>query len=244
MIGEWLNGATIFLAAVPIALWIEAGVSGALAADALSGKADVATREDRRQFDIPPQSLALALDAYSAVTGMEVFYDGALSRGRRSSGVTGLLSPEAALRALLDGTGLVALRTDVTSFTVRVAQPDAPMPRPAPAPATLAPYAPYFTALQASVGAALCRNRAAQSTPEDVLVRLWVGPDGRVRQVELASEMADRSRAGDIVRGLEDVWTGQPPPAMPQPITIVIFSRAPGERTRCNPPPYPAPEGP
>src|SRR5262245_9677726 len=63
---------------------------------------------DDVQFDIPTQSLAMALERYGDVTGREVLYNTALLEGRRSGAVKGSFSPETALTLLLKGTGLFA----------------------------------------------------------------------------------------------------------------------------------------
>lgn len=77
-----------------------------------------AVQDDQVRFEIAAQPLADALDAYSAATGLEVFYDGALVAGRDSRFIQGLLEPKAALRELLAGTGLTARNTGMRSFTL------------------------------------------------------------------------------------------------------------------------------
>lgn len=57
-------------------------------------------------FSIPSQSVASALVRYSAVTGANVVYDGALPAEARSRAIQGQLSDRQALQQLLSGTGL------------------------------------------------------------------------------------------------------------------------------------------
>ena len=83
----------------------------------LADSADAAQDEQVR-FEIAAQPLASALDAYSAATGLEVFYDGALVAGQRSRAIHGVLEPKAALRELLAGSGLTARSTGMRSFTL------------------------------------------------------------------------------------------------------------------------------
>jgi hypothetical protein len=59
------------------------------------------------QFDIPAQPLAEAISTFSAVAGIEILVPADLLAQRQSVGVTGALTPEAALRALLSSTDLV-----------------------------------------------------------------------------------------------------------------------------------------
>ncbi|WP_312933635.1 TonB-dependent receptor [Pseudomonas sp.] len=62
------------------------------------------------RFAIDQQSLGAALNAFTQVTGWQVGYSAELAHGVSSGGVRGALSPEAALKRLLHGTGL-AYRT-------------------------------------------------------------------------------------------------------------------------------------
>lgn len=57
-------------------------------------------------FDIPPQPLARALAAHSAVTGVEILYTQEEPLTASSRGVQGALTAHAALDELLRGTGL------------------------------------------------------------------------------------------------------------------------------------------
>ncbi|HUD30946.1 MAG TPA: TonB-dependent receptor [Novosphingobium sp.] len=61
-------------------------------------------------FSIAPGSLSSALTAFSQVTGMQVIADPAVLRGRRTAGVQGSMSPDKAMEALLQGTGLAFQR--------------------------------------------------------------------------------------------------------------------------------------
>ncbi len=69
-------------------------------------------------FDIPAQPIASALEAYSSATGIELFYDGALAGRPIVQAVIGRLTPDAALLALLAGTGLVARVAGRTSLSL------------------------------------------------------------------------------------------------------------------------------
>ncbi|MEQ9557170.1 MAG: TonB-dependent receptor [Rhodospirillales bacterium] len=69
------------------------------------GPAEVA--EDARvAFDIAAQPLGAAIDAFIAATGWQVGYTAEIARDRKSPGVTGSLTPTAALTRLLSGTGV------------------------------------------------------------------------------------------------------------------------------------------
>lgn len=75
------------------------------------------------QLDIPAQSLADALVAFSRQTRIEIFVSSELAAGRRSSPVSGAMAPQAALQRLLAGTGLGYSFTNAT--TVRIVDPSA-----------------------------------------------------------------------------------------------------------------------
>lgn len=79
-------------------------------------------------FDIAAQPLALALNAFSRVTGWEVGYATAIAPDTRASAVSGSYTAEQALRRLLAGTGLDYAKTGASSARLeraRVAAPEA-----------------------------------------------------------------------------------------------------------------------
>lgn len=182
-----------------------------------------ASRESVR-FEIPAQSVAEALDNYSAATGLEVFYDGALAVGRRSNAVQGTLAPDVALRELLVGTGLVARATGATSFTL------------VPALSTHTSnivYQSYFAVVQAKVGRALCARAETRPGDVDLIVRIWIAATGAVQQAQIingSDAAATEPTAAVALRGLS---IGPPPPDMPQPVTMAILARAKGA-AGCN----------
>ncbi|MEW5422941.1 TonB-dependent siderophore receptor [Amorphus sp. 3PC139-8] len=85
-------------------------VLGAMAGPLAGGAFAQATRpvavSEAVTFAIPSQPLSGAIDAFIRATGWQISYSSELVRGKRSNSVEGRLSPEAALRALIVGTGL------------------------------------------------------------------------------------------------------------------------------------------
>jgi iron complex outermembrane receptor protein len=73
-----------------------------------------------RQFAIPSGPLAQALNRFADTAGLQLVYDGANTRGLRTAGVSGTLTPEAGLAELLSGTGLVYRFNTPTSVTVTI----------------------------------------------------------------------------------------------------------------------------
>ena len=74
-------------------------------------------------FDVASQPLEAALDAFSSSSNVQVLYETSLTSGRRSAKVQGMFTPEAALNAMLAGTGLTAWPTTQDSYSL-VAQQD------------------------------------------------------------------------------------------------------------------------
>jgi outer membrane receptor protein involved in Fe transport len=81
------------------------------AAVTMAGAATAAQAQAVRAYAIQRQDLASALRAYSLKSGQDVIYDPSLVRGRTSPGVSGRLTDEAALEAVLAGNGLGVRRT-------------------------------------------------------------------------------------------------------------------------------------
>ena len=102
-------------------------------------------------FDIPAQPLQAALEQYSNVTGGSVVYRAALTVGRRSAAVKGIHTPEAALRMLIEGSGLVA---EYTATNAVVLQPE-PAGRGG-GRSHRSFYRSYYGLIQAGVRDALC----------------------------------------------------------------------------------------
>jgi hypothetical protein len=199
------------------------GVAAAARAEAQGGVAAPAS------FDIAAQPLAAALDAYSAATGMQVIYDGALASGRRSTAVEGAMAPDRALRLLLEGTGLVVVYSASRVFTV-LPKPAAPTPRAV----MIDDYMPYLAAVQSSVAAAFCGHPLTAPGDYRIKLRFWIAPTGKVLQSQLVGSTNDDRRDQAIIRLLDGLTIDRPPPAMPQPVVMAIFPRSPAETGDCG----------
>jgi TonB-dependent receptor len=88
-----------------------AGVAPAMYVVAAVTPTQAIAGPQRQAFSIPAGDLKSALDTYVRQTGRQLIYRADLIRGARSPGVYGSLAADAALAALLKGTGFVA-RTD------------------------------------------------------------------------------------------------------------------------------------
>jgi len=166
-----------------------------------------------------------AFAAYSRISGLELYYDGALAMGRESAAVKGRLEPDAALQALLIGTGLVSHRSGPRSVTiaatrpVRVADPAMQL---------------YFAAVQAQVSEALCSHAATRPTSGDWIIQFWVSPRGEVEKIRLLD--GPRATVGEsafalALRGLQ--IKAIQPAGLPQPITMAILARKADQPSGC-----------
>jgi hypothetical protein len=177
------------------------------------------------QFAIAAQPLAAALDTYSITTGLELYYDGDLAVGRRSSAVEGRRAPEVALQELLAGSGLVARATGPNSFTIKPA---------AASRFVNATYQSYFAAIQARVSQVLCSRAETRPGDADLLLQLWVASTGTIQRAQLL-DTANGDTREKAFAALRGVSVGAAPPAeLPQPITMAILARSNGGSTGCT----------
>ncbi|TWI69488.1 iron complex outermembrane receptor protein [Pseudoduganella lurida] len=97
---------------------------GALCALAVSG----ALHAQTAAINIPPGDLKTALDQYAAQTGTQLLYKAEDVQGRASGGAQGAANAEAALQAVLAGTGLSVRRDGANGVLVfREARATAPV---------------------------------------------------------------------------------------------------------------------
>jgi hypothetical protein len=177
------------------------------------------------QFAIAAQPLAAALDTYSVTTGLELYYDGDLAVGRRSSAVEGRRAAEVALQELLAGSGLVARATGPNSFTIKPA---------AALGLTSASHQPYFAAIQARVSQILCARAETRPGDVDLLLQLWVAATGTIQRAQLLDAPKASTRGDAFAAALRGVSIGAAPPAeLPQPIIMAILARNKGRPAGC-----------
>jgi len=186
-------------------------------------------------FNIPAQPLSRALIAYSAATGLEIFYKAALAEGQWSTGVVGSLSPAEALQELLKGTGYSAKSTGAGAFTILPAASETAIE----ADTRRREYEPYFAIIQARIADALCRNASATVVASEVVVRTWFTPLGFMVRAEVLQDDGGPATDQSLAAAIRGVSIGQSLPAgMPQPINMVIFpaSKVSGECPPSNRP--------
>ena len=187
-------------------------------------------------FDVASQPLEAALDAFSSSSNVQVLYETSLTSGRRSAKVQGMFTPEAALNAMLAGTGLTAWHTTQDSYSL-VAQQDAASldgDDSGHAPPEIARYGHFLGVMQTSFLDALCRSQQTRPGRYKIALKFTVGPSGGIVQTSLLGSTGDRERDAQIVAAVEHLTVGEAPPReLSQPITMVIAPRPPDVTGDC-----------
>jgi hypothetical protein len=191
-------------------------------------------------FKLPALPLAAALDAYSKLTGYAALVDGELAAGRVSAPVRGTYTPREALRRLLVGTGLTARYASETAFTL-LAEDDARTQggdRGAPG-AIATDRSPalrrYAGIVQTTLKRALCPSAQTRPGQYRAAMQLWIDKSGVVRRVHLLASTGLKQRDAAIERVLAQLVIDQPPPpALPQPLTLLLVPTATGEPEQCG----------
>lgn len=204
--------------------------TAAVNADEVRARSGISASRQIVAYDIPAQALDSALDIYIKVSGAQVFYETALTAGRRSAEVKGQFAPDAALRALLMGTGLVGRLTDFDAFSIIPATEQHVAARVT----AFARDSRFVNALQANVLKALCGNSQTRPGSYKIAFELWIGPAGGVQSSALVGSTGDAARDAALLKALQDVVVDEALPiGIPQPIIMSILSRAPHETGDC-----------
>lgn len=184
----------------------------------------------RIEFDIPPQPLDGALEAYTSASHQQVLYESALASGRQSTEVRGVYSQEAALRLLLSGTGLDFNYTELQAFTLVPATPNPQVGLKR----QIADFNQFLGAVQTGVMAALCRRPETRPGPFAVAIQFRVGNSGRLENLTLLNSTGAAARDAAIAEALALVAFDDAPPAdLPQPITMSLRAGPPSGRDEC-----------
>lgn len=185
-------------------------------------------------FDIPAQPLGDALKRYAALTRQPALFRSEILGELTSSAVRGLYSPDAALRLLLDGTGLVAEKVH-TGSGVTLSLKAAGAAATAPRASGLGSLDGYPGLVQAQVWEALCDNARTRPGTYRSLLRFEVDATGQLRRPRLLGSTGDPARDAAMVEILQRVHLAQsPPPDLPQPLTLLVLPTDSRGGTRCR----------
>jgi hypothetical protein len=185
-------------------------------------------------LDIPSQPLQTALEAFRAAARVDLFYESDVVMGRRSSAVRGQLPADAALRLLLEGTGLSSASFASGTITILAPSRDDEASEIKRVRARVVEFAPYLAAIQKSLDQAFCRAPILAMDPDELLARLWISPSGRVAHADLLWTTGSEQRDRLYVTTLATLTIELPPPAaMPQPVNLMIMPRKSRSSAAC-----------
>lgn len=193
--------------------------AGAVFGGATAGQPNAA--DEPIVFDLPAQPLASAIEGYSVASGWQVIYDASLAIDRRSAPVKGKLTPAAALRTLLGGTGLIPEYMAADGVVLRP-DPAASMRQAAPVEADSRVH-DYFGRVQTTLKRTFCADDQVRSGAYRIAIGFWIGSSGEVTR---AAPLGSTGRAeidAAFDRAIRRVSVGLPPPAgFEQPIVILV----------------------
>lgn len=181
-------------------------------------------------FDIPAQPLGAALKRYATHSNRPTLFRGEMVVGRTSSPVHGRYSPEAALRLLLEGTGLIV-------ETVHGGPADALILKEAGATTNTARMGTgtegvdtdYGAWVQARVWQALCADPRTAPGRYRSLLRFQVDAEGQIQHPRLLATTGDPDRDSAVLATLKRVRVDRsPPPDLAQPLTMIVLPRDAG----------------
>jgi hypothetical protein len=202
---------TILLAGQASAAWAQAD-------DALAAPA-----RETFVFDLPALPLGEALTRYGELTQRSILYETRWVVGRQSTALQGEMTPDAALDALLQGSGLAArtLSPDAVSIYPVAGQALDVVPDERRA-AALARYDGY---LQRVVFESLCGRPALRAEGSRIVLRFSI--DGQRRLSDLRVRVAARPDLEPVVReALAGTALNPPPPGVAQPVLMVVAQDA------------------
>jgi hypothetical protein len=201
----------------------------------------LAAGNDRVVFDLPSQPLSAALEAYSAVTGRLVLYDGHLTVSRVSTEVKGNFAPDIALQLILKNTGLVARYTAQDAFIITPATQMATGRTPSAIAYAAMLSADtreraYYGLVQAGIGAALCGKSQTKPGQYRLALQFWIDGSGNVTRPKLLSSTGDAERDTAIMDIIGHASIGESPPVtLAQPLTMVVLPQSSGGGFDCPP---------
>jgi len=196
-------------------------------------RATAAVRSDAMPFDIPAQPLAQALPAFARATGLQMMYDATLVPGRRSSPVSGPMTPRSALVLLLKDTGLSARFTAAGAVVIYASTTSAVTLNPLTAVA--APvvgrgavdpvFLTYAEVVRRRITDRLRVDTALTDGGYQLGLRLWVDDGGRPTRAEILSGSGVAERDEHFLDLVRAMTFPIPPPRLPQPMRIQFVVR-------------------
>jgi TonB family protein len=188
-------------------------------------------------FDIPMQPLAAALERYAGIAHLSIMVPSDMVRDLKSSPLQGRYSSEAALRQLLDGTGLVAEAHDSGAAGKTYLLKEAAKPAAAPAGlAALYSQGSYPGLVQLRIWQALCAHARTAPGRYRLLFQFQMDAAGHLADTRLLVSTGDRHRDAEVLDALQQVQVEAPPPPalMHQSVLMSLLPDSPGADHRCD----------
>ena len=188
-------------------------------------------------FNIPAQPLNAALSQYADTSGQPALFPSAIVHARTSTAVQGVYSAEAALRILLQGTGLIAdKRISSLGHTFILKEATLASASPRNGMAELFSEDGYPGLLQMRVWQALCSNALTRPGNYTSLLRFYLETDGRLGGARLIGSSGDARRDAALLHTLRGVRIERLPPADigRQPLTMMVAPGAADAGPQCG----------
>ncbi len=179
-----------------------------------------AAEQQVRKFDISGDELASALNTFARQANQEIIFSSQLVAGKRTRGVRGDLAPNAALAALLQGTGLRAEGDTIITLRPIAAAPVAvrPVSYQAAMEQNAAPAPAQARAPVADSGVPAEAQAAAEEAPQELIVTgsriIRDGAEAPVPTTVLSvQDILERSptNIADYINQLPSIGQGQSP---------------------------------
>lgn len=184
-------------------------------------------------FHIPPQPLGKALARFSETSGNTLLVDGLIIEGKRSAPLNGAFSPEEALIALLNGTGLEPKRLSETAFTLNRTGETATNRFDHSQPGIANPD--VLAAVQTTVLATLCRSAETRPGNYGAVLHLWIDGKGRIEWLEKAQSSGNTERDTALEALLKGLKIEGLPDETPQTVTVAIQPQTAQGPILCRP---------
>ena len=196
--------------------------------------AQSATAMEEHRYDIPAQPVAQAIAEFATVSGVSIIYRQSLAGDRQSTPLSGVYAAPAALRRLLEGTGLSARFTGPSSAIIFIEGQPPPTDRSTSGAAAglgqlhldmaevRAPrrvgisnpgaFNHYARRVQAEIFDRLKRDGAYEGRSFRIEIAVTVDPAGRIAEVGLLRASADPEWDARVRSVLTGMRLSSPPP--------------------------------
>ncbi|WP_407352063.1 secretin and TonB N-terminal domain-containing protein [Luteimonas sp. R10] len=194
---------------------------------------EAARVEGRFDFDIQPQALDGAIEAFSTTTGQSVIYDSRLTSGIASTGVDGRYMPAEAMARILEGSGLAVRRVGSDAL---VLVRDSPATE-AGQTGAIVDERWYYGAIQKKVNDAFCRRAELAGGGHRIALQIWLAADGRLDRMKLLESTGEPRVDAAVYDATREIELARAvPDSLAQPFTMLILPRGSGYEWGCPQP--------